>query len=168
MASHDPTRLEEGRRGRLARALADAREAASRRGWLIASLRELLHPLIVAYIVAAVALDAVRAYSHWPDLDLPMHYAGALALTYVIDRSVARAYHFHVLKPIGGWQRALAVFALVCMFSMFWEIGEYLSDRFLGTHAQMGLADTMTDMITDVVGSVSFLVARVVARRLKP
>lgn len=167
MASDDPMRLAEGRRGRLARALAGAREAARRRGWLIASLRELLHPLVVGYLVVAVALDAARAYSYWPDLDLPMHYAGALALTYVIDRSVARAYHFHVLKPIGGWQRALAVFALVCMVSMFWEIGEYLSDRLLGTHAQMGRDDTMTDMIVDVVGSVSFLLARVVMRGLK-
>jgi len=36
---------------------------------------------------------------------------------------------------------------------MFQEIGEYLSDRLLGTHAQMGPDDTMTDMIIDVVSA---------------
>lgn len=150
MAHEDPVSAEDGRRGR--------------REWLIASLRELLHPLVLAYISLAIGLDAVRAYNYWPDLDFPMHYAGALALTYVVDRSVVRAYHYHVLRPIGRWQRALAVFALVCMISMFWEIGEYLSDRFLGTHAQLGLDDTMTDMLIDVVGSLSFLVGRTLAR----
>jgi hypothetical protein len=51
------------------------------------------------------------------------------------------------------------------MVSMFWEIGEYLSDRYLGTHAQGGLDDTMTDMIIDVVGSAAFLVAQALVRK---
>ena len=168
MADDDTSHTGEGRRAQLARALVGAREAGRSRRWIVASLRELLHPLIVAYIAIAIGVDAVRAYSYWPDLDVPMHYAGALMLTFAIDRSVARAYEFHVLKPIGGWQRALAVFALVCMFSMFWEIGEYVSDRCFGTHAQGGLDDTMSDMIIDVVGSLSFLAVRSLVRRRRP
>jgi hypothetical protein len=131
----------------------------------VASLRELLRPLIVGYVLVAVGVDAVRAYSYWPDLDLPMHYAGALALTFVIDRSVSHAVHYQVLLPMGSWQRALAVFALLCTVSMFWEIGEFLSDRYLGTNAQGGLEDTMSDMLIDAVGSLSFLLVQGLVRR---
>jgi hypothetical protein len=164
MADDDTASSEEGRRAHLAHAFMEARDTRRTRLWIIASLRELLHPLIVAYMAIAIGADAFRAYSYWPDLDVPMHYAGAVALTFVLDRSLARACEFRVLKPIGAWQRALAVFALVCMISMFWEIGEYLSDRYLGTHAQGGLDDTMTDMIIDVVGSAAFLAVRGLVR----
>jgi hypothetical protein len=165
MADDDMAGTEQGRRAQLARALLDARSTRRSRLWIIASLRQLFHPLIVAYIAIAIGVDAVHAYTWWPDLDVPMHYAGAVALAFVLDRSLARAREFRLLKPIGAWQSALAVFALVCMISMFWEIGEYLSDRYLGTHAQGGLDDTMTDMIIDVVGSVAFLAVRGLVRR---
>ena len=167
MADEDTASSEEGRRAQIAHALMEARDSRSSRLWMVASLRELLHPLIVAYIAIAIGADAVRAYGYWPDLDVPMHYAGAVALTFALDRSVARAYEFRVLKPIGRWQRALGVFALVCMVSMFWEIGEYLSDRYLGTHAQAGLDDTMTDMIIDIAGSLSFLLVRAILTNLR-
>jgi len=35
-----------------------------------------------------------------------------------------------------------------------WEIGEYASDRFFGTHEQKGLDDTMKDLIVDLLGGI--------------
>jgi len=128
------------------------------RRWVVALLRELVRPLVLAYLLLAAGVDAVRAYSYWPALDIPMHYVGALVLTYVVHRGVGHAMRYELLPPLGRGARAIAVFSLVCTASLFWELGEFLSDRYLGTRAQGGLDDTMFDMLIDVLGSVSFLI----------
>ena len=51
--------------------------------------------------------------------------------------------------------RPMIVF-FVIIFTMaigsFWEITEFLSDQFLGTRMQLGLGDTMYDLIFDLAG----------------
>jgi hypothetical protein len=135
------------------------------RTWAAATLRELFRPLVVVYLLLAVGVDVVRLYSYWPGLDDPMHYAGALILTWFIHRGVQHAMRHGVLPELDWFPRALAIFALVCTASVFWELAEFLSDRYLGTHAQNGLADTMSDMLIDVLGSVSFIAVWTVVRR---
>jgi uncharacterized membrane protein YjdF len=53
--------------------------------------------------------------------------------------------------------RPLIVF-FVIIFTMalgaFWEITEFLSDQFFGTQLQVGLGDTMYDLIFDMAGGV--------------
>jgi len=53
--------------------------------------------------------------------------------------------------------RPLIVF-FVIIFTMslgaFWEITEFLSDNLFGTQLQVGLGDTMYDMIFDLVGGI--------------
>ena len=135
------------------------------RRWMVASLRELLRPIVLAYLLIAAGVDAMHIYSYWPGLDVPMHYAGALVLTYVIHRGVGHAVRHELLPPLARVPHAIAVFSLVCTVSLFWELGEFLSDRYLGTGAQGGLDDTMFDMLIDVLGSVSFIVAWSIIRR---
>ncbi|RLF66485.1 MAG: hypothetical protein DRN30_02015 [Thermoplasmata archaeon] len=62
------------------------------------------------------------------------------------------------------------VITFVVMLSLaggaLWEIGEYMSDKILGTHEQKGLDDTMKDLIVDFVGGiiVSFGVSYAIER----
>jgi hypothetical protein len=130
------------------------------RRWIAASLRECMRPLVLAYLVVVAGTGAARAYSHWPGIDVPMHYVGALVLTHVIHRGVGHAMRFGILPRLRPGPRALGEFSLVCTASLLWEIAEFLSDRYLGTRTQGGLADTLSDMLTDVLGSASYLIFR--------
>lgn len=133
-----------------------------------ALLHDLLPPPVVGYVFLAATLDLVRAYRHWPNLDVPMHYVGAVVLAYVIHRGVRHAARRGLAVPMDGWLHGLFVFALVCTTSMFWEIAEFASDRLLGTHAQLSLADTMSDMLLDAIGAATFLLVLWVLRRRYP
>lgn len=135
------------------------------RAWLADSLRELLRPAIAVYLLIAVGVDALRLYTRWPDIDVPMHYAGALLLTWFMHRGVHHAMRHGVLPALDWFPRALAIFSLTCTASVFWELAEFLSDRWLGTRAQGGLADTMGDMLIDVLGALTFVAAWTVMRR---
>ncbi|HEC96053.1 MAG TPA: hypothetical protein ENI59_00050, partial [Euryarchaeota archaeon] len=50
------------------------------------------------------------------------------------------------------------VIIFVIMISLaggaLWEIGEYTSDKLFGTHEQLGLDDTMKDLIIDFLGGL--------------
>jgi hypothetical protein len=133
-----------------------------------ALLHDLLPPPVVGYVFLAATLDLVRAYRYWPNLDVPMHYVGAVVLAYVIHRGVRHAGRRGHAVPMHGWLHGLFVFALVCTTSMFWEIGEFASDRLLGTHAQLGLVDTMSDMMLDAIGAATFLLVLWFLRRRYP
>ena len=44
--------------------------------------------------------------------------------------------------------------------SVFWEFGEFTLDSCLGTHIQIDLDDTMSDMAFGILGGVLFLLRR--------
>ena len=41
--------------------------------------------------------------------------------------------------------------------ALFWEFAEFLSDRYFGTNSQVGLEDTLLDMLLGVVGGAVFV-----------
>lgn len=140
------------------------RGRAAMRAWLLASLRELRHPLVLAYIAAAAVVGVARVHTVWPDVDVPMHYFGALTLSYLLHRTLEHAMQRAVLPALGWSARALAIFALACAAAVFWELGEFLSDRYFGTATQPGLADTMWDFLVNMLGSVTFIAAHTLLR----
>jgi di/tricarboxylate transporter len=48
------------------------------------------------------------------------------------------------------------VLGLTCAATVFWEFAEFLSDRYLGTHAQGALDDTLSDMLFGILGGTAF------------
>jgi len=51
-----------------------------------------------------------------------------------------------------------SIIFFVVIFSLaigaLWEISEFTSDKILGTHSQMGLDDTMIDMLLNLAGGI--------------
>jgi hypothetical protein len=52
----------------------------------------------------------------------------------------------------------LFVIAFGSMMAVFWEIGEYTTDLIFGTSAQLGLIDTMNDMISGIIGTILYTI----------
>jgi hypothetical protein len=97
----------------------------------------------------------VNAYAI-PHLDSAMHFAGGITLGMFIMGLLGLA--------IGrGWcpdpGRILLFLLLVCLVTtgaVTWEIYEWLSDRYLDTHFQVSLADTMKDLVLGMAGATVY------------
>ena len=122
-------------------------------------------PLLV--LVIYLAGGGGRVFGREPYGDPAMHVAGGAAVTYLFRRGAALA------GAMLGRPSALALDLLAmggcCAIAILWELGEYASDHFLGTHAQLRIDNAMKDLLFGVVGGALFLiVARLVGRRRSP
>ena len=105
-------------------------------------------------------------YERWPALDVPMHIAGGAAISYFIQRVLLQASLAGVLRA-ERWLTAALVLSLACTAAVFWEFAEFLADRYLGTHAQGGVPDTLGDIAIGIAGSAAFLGARALLSSLQ-
>ena len=89
---------------------------------------------------------------HGEYLDKFMHFLSsalvalyALIIVVLVDR-----YALKMPMPLP----LVAVLILIITMGMgaFWEIGEFLRDSWFGTRAQRSLADTMGDLVADLIG----------------
>ena len=135
--------------------------------WIIRTARGAAWAPILVFLLHLVLSRLVGAHVAFSPLDLPMHLLGGVAITYFAAYAAGTALGLGLL---GRPTRALLVFVVftaACSAAMFWEFAEFCSDYLLGTHAQVDLEDTLSDMFFGVVGSIVYLSAvrfRVIAR----
>ena len=100
----------------------------------------------------------LNAYVLYPPIDIPMHYFGGVAVAFFLSRCFAAV----PAEVIPG--RARPVVEFVCVagltttVAVAWEFAEFFTDTFLGTHAQLGLEDTLLDLALGMIGGVSYLI----------
>jgi hypothetical protein len=98
----------------------------------------------------------INGYILYPPLDIPMHFFGGVAMAYFLANS------FRALPEdaLARWLRRIAegvfVVSLTATSSVLWEFVEFTSDTFFGTHAQLGLEDTLLDMAMGIIGGLSY------------
>jgi hypothetical protein len=124
---------------------------------LLASLREAGWAPILVFAVHVVASRGFGAYAAFPPLDIPMHFFGGIAITFFLARTYRIAAAKGLLGRPAKWLYYLLVPALATSTTVFWEFAEFLSDHYFGTHAQLGLEDTLFDMFLGCLGSLVFL-----------
>jgi hypothetical protein len=137
--------------------------ASAWRAWVAASLRDAGWAPTLVFLAHVVASDAFGAYERFPPLDIPMHILGGIAISFFIGRSYGAAERLGLLGHPFRWLYFVVVFALATTATVLWEFAEYISDRYFGTHAQLGLRDTLLDMLLGCLGSLFFLVAHAAA-----
>jgi hypothetical protein len=49
--------------------------------------------------------------------------------------------------------------------AVFWEFAEYASDRLQGTHLNLGVEDTLHDLLMGMLGGLAFVVGAAVSSR---
>ena len=98
----------------------------------------------------AVAAKGFDAYLLYPWLDVPTHFSGGIAGVCCVDAFLLR------LRPLTGRVHAAVrlalAFGLLACAAIGWEFLEYLSDFFLRTHLNLGVADTLSDLFFGLLG----------------
>lgn len=98
----------------------------------------------------------VDGYVRFPQLDIPMHFFGGVAIAYFFSGCFA-ALPKGAVEP--AWRPFLHVVLVISMTAtaaVLWEFAEFLSDALLGTHSQIDLDDTLSDMAMGITGGVTY------------
>ncbi len=126
--------------------------------WLWASVRSAGWAPALVFVIHVVMSRALGAYLALPALDVPMHFAGGVAIAFFLWRSVNIDAAGPVLGSMTLFGRRCLTFASVCTATVVWEFAEWVSDHLGWSLAQLGLGDTLLDMLLGIAGGVFFLV----------
>ena len=89
---------------------------------------------------------------HYSSLDPGFHFLGGLAGAYALA-SLWRAFPAGIRLPT-GLTPSRAIVALTIGAALLWELGEYASDVFYGTHIQESVVDTVADVALGTLGAL--------------
>lgn len=128
------------------------------RRWLTTTLRQALWAPGLVLMFWAIAAKGFDAYIRHPNLDIPTHLFGGLASAYFFDVGIANLRES--LGQIHVVFRLALSFSLVAVIAIWWELAEFLSDYFLGSHLNLGVADTLGDLFFGLAGAACFVVVR--------
>ena len=110
--------------------------------------------LITLSLFLHVAGGVINIYHIIPFYDKILHFFSTMVvatvsfiIVYLIDKYWSG---FHMDLPA----MAFLIVILSIAGGVFWEFGEFASDKIFGTRAQLGLDDTMWDLIYDTIGGV--------------
>ena len=138
-----------------ARRVVRAAERWSR--WLATAVRVAGWAPLAVFSAHVLASRLLGTYRVFPSLDVPMHLVGGAAIGYFFWRSLGIRESRPVIGALTITTASLLSLAATGTTTVFWEFAEWLSDRYLGTHAQDGLNDTMLDMLLGFVGGLALL-----------
>jgi len=128
--------------------------------WPAAALIEAGWAPLGVFGLHVVASRVLHLYVVYPPADIAMHGLGGIAIAYFFWRAARRASEAGAIGTLNRAGLGVLVFGLTCAAAVFWEFAEYLSDRYMGTKAQLGLEDTLGDMLVGIVGGAAFLLQR--------
>lgn len=133
--------------------------------WIAATLREAGWVPALMLLLLALPARVFGVFTSFPGIDIPIHFLGGVATGFFFHRLCLNASRLGIFGPYHTGTHGVLVFGLVCAAAVFWEFGEFVSDQFFGTHAQLSNVDTMTDLLLDMLGGISFLLALAISRR---
>jgi hypothetical protein len=131
-----------------------AREVSKVTGQLIA--RAGWAPILV-FILHVFISRVLNGYILYPPLDIPMHFFGGVAMAYFLSACFAALPENAVRSDMRALAQFVFVVGLTTTASTFWEFAEFTSDTLFGTHAQLGLEDTLLDMSLGIAGGTSYV-----------
>jgi hypothetical protein len=115
-------------------------------------------PALALFSFHVIASQGFDAYERFPPLDIPMHFLGGVVIAYFFHRASLAASTHGIIGPYHRVTHMILVFALTCAATVFWEFAEFLADRYFDTHAQLGLDDTLGDMLLGICGGITLLI----------
>jgi hypothetical protein len=101
-------------------------------------------------------------YIIFPRLDVPTHFVGGLSLAYSIALAASTLQNKKIINRLGRLIEPVLTFSLVSTAAVFWEFAEFLLDRFFGTNLQIGLPNTMLDLLMGMLGALSLIGYKIV------
>ena len=115
---------------------------------------------IVVLAVHAFLKSVLQIYLVYNRADIPVHFFGGLSIAFMVSgwyqflpRSEGKRSRVVILELV-------LILSLTAVAAVFWEIGEYATDQLLGTTVQVGLPDTMEDLVAGMAGGIVMVLVR--------
>ncbi|MBE0429746.1 MAG: hypothetical protein IBX61_07720 [Thermoleophilia bacterium] len=114
--------------------------------------RAALGPVLV---LGAHFLFIITIYGRFPWVSDLMHLAGGFAMALFFLSAFTGRESDRIFGKMSGLTVALMAISLTTMVAVFWEFAEWTADNVFGTHTQLGLNDTMSDLLLGLTGAVA-------------
>ena len=131
--------------------------------WLIRTLRRSSAGLVLVLAFWAIAAKMFNAYIVYPWLDMPTHFAGGLVIANFFRVGIEESAPHIGTTPI--LVRSLTVLGLTALTAVCWEFAEYLSDLLLSSHLNLGVQDTLSDLLLGIAGGLCIATYVLIKRR---
>ena len=98
-------------------------------------------------------------YLSFPFIDIPLHLVGGFAIAYFFSGVLTIGAETKVAGPVSGVMRVILLISLTCVAGVLWEFAELGLDRDPRTPLQLGLQDTLGDILLGMVGGALYAIA---------
>jgi hypothetical protein len=105
--------------------------------------------VLLAHEICAHVVDGYRL---WPSVDIPFHFFGGLAVAFFVSGAIRIFSEHHLIREPDPLIHIAVAFALACTAAVFWEFAEWIADHTIGSTCQVGLDDTILDLLMGAVG----------------
>lgn len=145
----------------------EAPPSPSRLAWVWRGLARAGWAPSLVFAVHLVMDQGLHLYAWYPQLDMPMHVIGGLAISWFFLGCWREAVSQGIAGSPARGLTPLIVFLSTGMATILWEFAEFGSDRLLNTKVQVTVEDTLSDIMLGLLGglTVAILAWRREARR---
>lgn len=117
-------------------------------------------------IVFIVFMLRVQILPSQRELDVLAHFLGGLSIAWMGMILWERWRKRKILPPnIPSILRDYAILSHVAVIGILWEFMEWWFDHYLGWYMQASLADSMGDLLMDIIGGLAFIIVYRLIRR---
>ncbi len=114
-------------------------------------------PMAAVFIFDNTINKYLGVYERWPSFDIPMHVFGGVVTAWCLARLLKSLKVYISLKP--SWLRYWFLISGTALVGIVWEFYEWSLDQiFPNMGMQLGLADTLGDLLNDLIGATIFIV----------
>jgi len=110
--------------------------------------------VLAAHLIASKVLNL---YMLFPNLDIPAHFVGGLAIAYTSTQILSYLEKEKITARLNPVMFLVFIFSLTGTATVFWEFAEFIYDRLLNTNIQISLANTMQDQLMGILGGVAWI-----------
>lgn len=108
----------------------------------------------------------MKVYEVWAPVDIPMHFLGGVSITYFFWKSISICESNSLIHPLQTRIKSVLTLSLTGSTTVLWEFAEYIADHTICSGVQLGLEDTLLDMLLGILGAV-FYTGIMVGKKLK-
>src|SRR5689334_14519666 len=122
------------------------------RSWILVTFRQAAWAPLSVFSIYLFCL-IVGLYDLYPNLDIPTHILGGIAITYFYRAAIRNSQELLGETPF--LVQVLFAFTAAGTTIIFWEFAENIVDFVFHTHNVFGLFDTLKDMFNGLLGALA-------------
>lgn len=120
--------------------------------WILQTLRRAAWAPLAVLLFYTVGTMGFHWYIIYPDLDMPTHFAGGIAMTYFYITAIN--YSKPLVGAIPNIIQLILAFTLTAFTAVMWEFLEKLVELWFGSKLNLSANDTLSDLFMGIMGAL--------------